>query len=568
MTTSCYKLPAVTPRMRPRIPRILQLLRSSQSPSTVRFFAHLNHPASHRPQLPFLATRSRQSPTLHSRWISTERKKWIVTEVGKGVKYTLIIWTFGALFFVIAFGAQQEYFERRFPSPHEWTWNTRRNYRSAKWADAHEDEIDWARQGSTYRHLIKRLETKGVDGDDVLEQEEGGILVAGVGETGFDTTRKPESWRRGYFDCLMGAGRAAEHLDDWVRDRTRDTAFPVDSVVGPSNPNPKPLLPGAPPAPREEDCEPAFEKPETYYMKILTTAGFTPKQRIEAALAYASWLDYKNTPESAREMYKWALDIVSTEQVFDITGQLNPSIPVSSNLLTVTTAMAVHQARTNNLTMALPLFLSVLRTRRSLPVPATINRDAHREKEPNASIFSNIRSMISSAITPPAYPLPGPDGTELPVRDSRCLCEEAGLMAYIGEILYASGSGQANKEDGLAWTRESVDVSEEVLRSNSSDINKETETVCRDCLGTGLDNWRIMVSKMAETEREKKRDSIGKKASSWFGLGGSGDCVQQEEGKGRWESEETVVVERAARASVLLSEGLRGKRGESGYLFA
>jgi hypothetical protein len=116
---------------------------------------------------------------------------------------------------------------------------------------------------------LKRLET--VDGEGVEEQGEGGILVAGVGKTGFDISNKPEPWRRGYHECLMGAARAAEHLDSWVRDKTRNVAFPANTVIGPSNPNARPIPPGAISAPREEDCEPAFDAPEVYYMRIITT---------------------------------------------------------------------------------------------------------------------------------------------------------------------------------------------------------------------------------------------------------------------------------------------------------
>lgn len=476
--------------------------------------------------------------------------------MGKGVKYTLILWTFGGLFFVISFGVQQEYFERLFPSPHEWSWNTRRNYRSAKWADAHENEyMDWARQGENYRNLIKRLEASDIDGKGVVEQEEGGTMITGVGEAGFDITAKSEPWRRGYHDCLMGAAKAAEHLDGMVRDKVRNIAFPANSVIGPSNPNPRPLVPGAPAAPREEDCEPGFDPPETYYMKILTTHGFTRKQQLDAALAYASWLDYKGTPDAAKEMFKWALDIVTPEQVFDGTGQLNPDLPVTPNLLSATTAIAVHQARTKNVEMALPLFLSILRARKSLATPPPTNTAPI--EEPSANKFANFVSLIQSSIKVPDYPPPPPSGDDIALRTSDSICEEAGLMTYIGEILYASATNQAGREHGLAWTREAVDISEETL--HKSNLEKSTEIICRQCLDTGLSNWKTMVAKLAEKEKLAKEANKGK--SSWLGFGGGG---AKEEGVGRWESEEILVKDRMRRAQSLLHGEV--KVAESGYL--
>lgn len=134
-------------------------------------------------------------------------------------------------------------------------------------------------------------------------------------------------------------------------------------------------------------------------------------------------------------------------------------------------------------------------------------------------------------------------------------------MTYIGEILYASQSstsaGNGGKEDGLAWTREAVDIAEEEFKSLegagsrgftlgvdgdgevSGDVRAKTR--CLQCLRSGLSNWGVMVAKMAENEREAKREREAKGgAGSWWG--GS-----KEEVVGRWESEEKVVKERIWR---------------------
>ena len=286
--------------------RRIPFIRPFRPPNTPRPFTQNTLTTRPRPQLPFLSSSSRRPP---ARFLTTERKQWVSAEIRRAGKYTLVLWTTTFLLLVIAFGVQQEWLERKFPSPHEWSWITRKDFRSARWDEDHDDDgngiVDWARTGGAYRRLLQRLEDPNIDGAGLQDQDEGGILVAGVGRAGFDISQKPESWRRGYYQILMGAARAAEHLDGWVRDKTRNIAFPSNVVIGPTNPDPRPVPPGAKSAPREENCEPAFEAPETYYLRILTTRGFTDKQRVDAALAYAAWLDFKKTPKTALEMYKW-----------------------------------------------------------------------------------------------------------------------------------------------------------------------------------------------------------------------------------------------------------------------
>ena len=465
-----------------------------------------------------------------------------------------MLWTATILLLTIAFGVQQEWLERKFPSPHEWSWITRKNFRSARWDEDHDEDghglIDWARAGEAYRQLIRRLEDPSVDGVGLQDQGEGGILVAGIGKTGFDITNKPESWRRGYYEVLMGAARAAEHLDSWVRDKTRNVAFPANVVIGPSNPDPRPVPPGAKSAPKEEDCEPAFEAPETYYIRVLTTQGFTEKQRVDAALAYGAWLDFKHTPEAALEMYRWALDIAtagSPQPIVDnTTGIINTNAGTpSANVLAATTALGVHHALNSNLADALPIFLSVLRAWRSLPeAPTTMLSTLTPEKE-DEGIMKAVMSLIKSALVAPKYPPPPSDGTGPPMRNPKERCEEAGVMTYIGEILYASKSSKTSREEGLAWTREAVDIAEEELRRKG--INKEAKQTCKQCLQVGMRNWTQMVEKLARDEQEAQA-AKGPKVGGWLGFGGE----DQKEIVGRWESEKQVIKERSRRAGELL----------------
>ena len=436
---------------------------------------------------------------------------------------------------VLAFGVQQEYLNHRFPSPSEWSWVTRKDWRSARWQEDHEEDgvnlVDWARTGEAYRQLLRRLEDPNIDGAGLADADEGGILVAGIGKTGCDISKKSEPWRRGYYEILMGAARAAEHLDGYVRDKTRNVAFPANVVIGPSNPNPRPVPPGSKSAPREEDCEAAFEGPEVYYMRVLTTQGFTDKQRIDAALAYAVWLDYKRTPEAALEMHRWALDIVASKSekpAIDLTTgviRTDSGLP-SANVLSVATALGVHHAVNSNLTLALPIFLSILRARRSLPEIPTTMRSTLTPDEEEKGLLSTVREMIHSIIAPPQYPPPPDDGTSPPQRTPKERCEEAGIMTYIGEILYASKLTRTSREDGLAWTREAVDLAEEELRRKG--VDKDAKKKCKQCLEVGLSNWMAMVGKMAREEREAKDGQ----SSGWLGFGGEKKDREDAKGEG------------------------------------
>jgi hypothetical protein len=115
-------------------------------------------------------------------------------------------------------------------------------------------------------------------------------------------------------------------------------------------------------------------------------------------------------------------------------------------------------------------------------------------------------------------------------------------MTYVGEILYASKQSKTSREDGLAWTREAVDIAEEELRRKG--IDKEGKETCKQCLEVGLGNWMTMVAKLAREEKESK---IGK-SSGWLGFGGE----TQQDVKGRWESEEQVIQERMRRANEII----------------
>ena len=559
-----------------------------------------------RPQLPFLhpATNNRAPPSATRnqfqnqlfRLLTTERKLYLKDQIWKGAKYTVYGWAGLLLLSMMAFGLQNEVLERRFPSPPEWTMRSRMIYRIAK-SEEHPDPngtglTNWTSAGDGYRQLLKRLEDPSRDGQDLRPNlQEGDIYISGLGRAGLDISSKSEPWRRGYYACLMGAAKASENRDGWVCDTTRKTAFPPEVVIGPSNPHPKPVPYGAASAPLEENCVPAFEPAETYYMKILTTHGFTTRQRLDAALAYADWLDFKGLSSTAEEMYDWGLDIamaalpVGVNNVIDIqSGVIDQRATyISSNMLLATTSLALHHARNNNLAAALPIFLSVLRARRQLPAlssQAEAGSDS-REGSSIAQVLSFFRSMI---VTPPYPPAP-PTGDEIPLRTPAARCEEAGVMAHIGEILFASSLAASSaktssntlrgppvssqfatgclegQQSGLSWTRDAVDLAEATLTSANKD-DDEAQEKCAECLAVGMDNWSTMVAKLLKDERQAKAEKQPKASSSWLW-----DNSATVEDGGRWEHESQMVDERLENVRRLLSKEADRKDRKGGYLF-
>ncbi|KAL8823574.1 MAG: hypothetical protein Q9191_005737 [Dirinaria sp. TL-2023a] len=538
-------------------------------------------PHAPRPQLPFLHSTSSglaaqpgyrgQSRTQLARYLTTERRQKLVYEVKLGVKWVIYVWIASGLIAVVYFGFQQEYFERSYPTPAEWSFMTRVAFRRACAKEdpdpTGEEVVDTVNTGATFRGVVERLEDSSIDGAGLLPvlKDEGDIYVEGLGRTGFDITSKSEPWRRGYFEAIMGAARGAEANEGTVVDKTRDLAFPREMVVGPSNPRPKPIPHGLVAAPLEENCVPVFAAPETFYMKILTTQGFNTRQRLEAALAYADWLDYKGLHSTAEDMCDWGLDIAmgalpeGVNNVVDTrTGVINAHPEyISSNILTATTALATHHARNNNLATALPIFLSVLRARRQLPLSPSLTSPPPPSQKSDNENTSNLFSSLKSLLSAPPFPSAPLTGDERPLRTPASICEEAGLMMHIGEVLFASSSTVSPSEQntprasGLGWTRDAVELAETTLSTlNSVKPGSEKESTearkkCSQCVETGTENWRLMVQTMLREEKRRKAGSpvevAKKKAKTSWLLGGNHQSTENDEGEGRWERELAMV---------------------------
>ncbi|KAI5301793.1 anaphase promoting complex subunit 5 [Ascosphaera pollenicola] len=151
-------------------------------------------------------------------------------------------------------------------------------------------------------------------------------------------------------------------------------------------------------------------------------------------------------------------------------------------------------------------------------------------------------------------------------------------MVYIGEILFSSSSQQ----DGLAWTRDAVDIAESTLlmlleddessnkgslqaqRAISSSLNHApAPDRCRDCLKAGLDNWSLMVRQLVRQSEKKEYESIRKvrqsnfmnrRISPLFGSGPEKAMRREIMERRRWEAEQAILTDRTSRARWLLGD--------------
>ncbi|UNI13759.1 hypothetical protein JDV02_000471 [Purpureocillium takamizusanense] len=499
-----------------------------------------------RPSLPFLVVpRSSSAPV---RSFTSERRRWLKHEAKLVARYTITLWGVAAAVLTILFAVNEESAEREFPTPHDWAFLTRKLLRDAHgFREPKNGEVNWARALELARGVVVRLEDPKLDGKDVSKlsnKEDTSLEIPGEFNS-CDISAKSEEWRRGYFESIMLAAKAAEHVDGWLRDRTRNVVSPPEFVIGPSNPRPKPIAPGNPHAPREEDCDVAYPSADNFYMKILATKGLSARQKMDAALEYASFMEFKGRTDGPEALYNLALAEV-TQGVEPARLPYNPKTfvvhdragPPSLNILDALTAIATYKARQGDLSSALPIYVSLLKARRSLsdtPPRST------SPKPPRQSVIRQVFSFFS----PPDYPPPPPNGFEPPWRSPHERCQEASLNLYIGEILYATGS----RDDGLGWTRDGVDLSEEQLRALASGTDrssKESRQTCRECLATGLDNWSTMVARLARAEAAKKSGGASSNVFSFWSASRDAD--------GRWAAEEAVVQERKRRTKELLEE--------------
>lgn len=456
---------------------------------------------------------------------------------------------------------QQDLIELKHPSPPEWSYWSRTHFRQAHRMLSPDfltsGLIDYALVAHEFTRCLKRLESPNLDGKGLIlvtnaTGNGGNVSVNGIDNSSYDVSNKSIPWRQGYFDVVMGFARAAEFLDDFVVEKDTKTRilYPKSVVIGPSNPRPRPVPPGVPEPPLEEDCVRPLVPPETLYLRILAGQGFSTSQRLQAALAYANWLEVKGLQESAEETYKWAVDIAASALTdpgsivdsrtgiikFNSTAATSsPTSLPSPNLLKAVTALATHHARNGNPNLALPVYTSVLRARQSAPIDTTLTPAQKAVYDPHADTdYGRAWSLAKGLIRKDEYPAEPPSGNDPFIRtpDNGKDCTEAELMLYIGEILFATSSAKT-PEDGLGWTKRAIALAQEAAERKT--LSSGQKAVCKSCLTAGVSNWGLMVGKLLKEEREREALPNAPGWASWLGFGGSksGDGL----GETRWERE-------------------------------
>ena len=465
---------------------------------------------------------------------------------------------------------REDWLDRLYPSPSEWTWLTRMAWRDAQHEEATDGhgrgEIDWGMVGAKYRVVVgfcedpslfsqskNALKTHddwdrtlpGLDLEDIERQPKSTVWAHS--KIGFDCSDKPEPWRRGYFTAMMGVAKAAEYTDDYVIDMKRNIGFPSNQVVGPSNPYPWPVFPGSPEAPLEENCQRAFEKADMFYIRILTTKGFSPRQRMDAGLAYAQWLDFCGNPSLASQYYHWSLDIAyaglsNPETILNTqTGVIRASAPfVTPNILASTTALASHNARNANISAAISIYASILRARRSAAEAPKNQQYKPLGQDLSLKSVDSVLRWITSLPFAPTMPEEPPSGNEPFVRTQAANCEEAAIMMYLGEIMFATSA----QREGLSWTRDAVALAEK--GHGDWRLDKQAKKVCTQCLETGFGNWHRMVGTLARKAEEghgvTPTEAKGWRAWMPFRGAGKADVLQEAD----WTQEEKMVAKRQA----------------------
>jgi hypothetical protein len=507
------------------------------------------------------------------RFISTERKKRLKEHFWRQVRFHSYLWPSLALLVLLMSGIKHVKLEQDFPTPREWSFWSRWEYRMAKHTETSEDAklhrvlTDWGTAGLFYKNLLERLETEEYDGKNLIDNSVHGDKL------GFNIEAKSDQWRRGYYDALMGAAHVAENLYGMCRRKgqQRGRIYPRDSIPGPDNPRPKPLpwnkKKGQETPPSADEVEDAFPSPEYFYERIISTEGFDTRQKLEAQLALADWLDFNGHTEKARTVYHAAIQCAyeglpkgTDLQVGNIhnvhSGVINKEHDgiVTENILKASTALGVFHAKNGQVKDALPVFLSVLRARKSLP-PSPLGATGEEKKHSGETdgLWNYIYALKDLVIERP-YPDPPPSGNERPFHTLKEACEEVGLMTYIGEILFATSDSE--REKGLSWTRDSIEAAEAVMWVMDEQKVSEGREKCRQCLETGLQNWKAMAKQMTRMAAQKEQDISN--SSGWLGTGwGKSSQLRQAHTQTRRWEEEREQIELRRQKTLPLTQPLQ-----------
>ncbi|KAJ9609909.1 hypothetical protein H2200_006238 [Cladophialophora chaetospira] len=526
-----------------------------------------------RPQLPFLYPGSARH-ALVGRYISTERKQRWKEQFWRYVRINAYLWPAAFLLTLLSFGLIHLKLERDFPTPREWSFWSRWGMRDAKFTELADNAkinsilTDWVKAGRLYLKVLERLESEKFDGKNLIKDDSALPPIGGIRGDGFDISAKSERWRRGYHEALMGAAHVAENLLGMCRIKGDDgnRVYPWESIPGPNNPRPKPLpydkRYGHITAPSLDEVEDAFPPPDLFYQKVLNTTGFDTRQRLDAALAYADWNDFQGNTEIAENTFILAAEIAQrglptgSEKALNVgTGMIlkGREDAATNNILRVCTAFGVHHARNGDVKKALPVFLSILRARKTLPAsPITPIASSPKPRTEEDQGLSAYIFALKDLLIEREYPPPPPSGNERPFHTLKEACEEVGLMTYIGEILFATSDSERAK--GLSWTRDSVDAAEAIMWVMDEQKEHDGRERCRECLETGLQNWKSMSQQMARLAAKREEETQTENGLFGLGFGTAQQLEKARTEKRRWEEENIQIELRRQKTLPLLQE--------------
>lgn len=520
-------------------------LNASRQFTTSHPFHLASRSSSSRPQVPFLADTSTHPRRVRlqrqvARVLSTENKEFVKRETRWGIKLGIGAFVLVNLVVIGAMTYNDELIERKRPSPPGWSYLTRSAWRGAlsqvETSQRRGALPDYGRVSDYWLSCIRRLEDPTIDGKDVakipIDLSDTSEAVRGVERFGIDVGRKSEEWKSGYVEAILEAGRLAELSQSLVYDAIQRKFFPETTVVGPSNPRPRPVGDGETP-PREENCTRAMPDPQLFYDRVIYGVGFTTKQRLDVIHAAANWLHFSKLEDRADKLYTLALaeaQKYSQASSASLSASAVPS-PSSANTLTALKQHASHLARTGRVADALPIFLTSLHSlQTNLSKPNTYDAQSVdvAPEQPTNIVSEWSQKLFRQDI----YPLPATTGDEplstLSRNESKCL--EAELMMYIGEILYSSSPKK--RKDGIAWTREATEIAADTLSrvqmikeatknaetaERITGLNRQADKSCKQCLGAAARNWEAMIEEMArDAEQDIERSTSSRGWSAWF----------------------------------------------------
>jgi hypothetical protein len=137
------------------------------------------------------------------------------------------------------------------------------------------------------------------------------------------------------------------------------------------------------------------------------------------------------------------------------------------------------------------------------------------------------------------FPDPAPLGNDPFVRTPDTSCDEAAVMAYIGEILFATTPSQ--RDAGLSWTKSAIELA--YMSYQDPRTTRDSKVKCVECLQVATANRRKMVSlgeaEIAALGDDRKHTSAWRR---WFpGLLLSEEDLKKE--RERWDRERRDLVD-------------------------